>query len=112
MLRNASKKAVRLKSREATRDDPLRTFKGASHLPKIDSGVPSDVGKNKPIPTVVALQKILSDQPGNAHTQKQAVRYAREIMSRLRYHGLQRTEGEQERTSSSDEHRNICQNSP
>ena len=96
MFHNTSEKAVLLESSEASHDDPVRVSEGASHMYNVDSGVPGHVGKYNPVPTVVTLQKIFSDKPGRAHTEKQSSGYASEIASRLRHRGLQRTEGEQE----------------
>ncbi len=67
MFHNTNEKAVLLESSEASRDDPVRAFEDASHLHNVDSGVPGRIGKNNPVPTVVTLQKILSDQPGRTH---------------------------------------------
>ncbi|OEJ31009.1 hypothetical protein [Streptomyces subrutilus] len=94
MFHNTNEKAVFRESIEASSGDPLGTFESARHLSDRDSRMPGHVGKDNSVPTVVTLQKILSDQPGRTDAQTQSSRYASEITARLGQHGLQCTERE------------------
>ncbi|MFG2897824.1 hypothetical protein ACGFZH_12205 [Streptomyces zaomyceticus] len=90
-VHSPSKKTFLRESSEASEGDAFAIFNGTSHLSNIDSGMPGDVGKDNPVPTVVTLQKILSEQPSSTRAQTQSSRYTPEINTRLGQGSIQRT---------------------
>ncbi|MFE5300059.1 hypothetical protein [Streptomyces sp. NPDC056632] len=106
MVHNASDKTVLRESIETSEGDAFAIFDGTSHLSNIGSGMPGHVGKDNPVPTVVRLQKIPSEQPSSTRAQTQSSRYAPKISMRLGQGSIQRTEGEQEGAWNPDEQRN------